>query len=274
MIRLRGDPRTPVTGRYRSITVSRPYDTSPVRTGHAGPAACRETSFLSGFAATTLSWVTSARPRRPEGQQVSAPVSMMGAAGAVAREPVILVLLAVSFFTAISGKPVDAVLLLLVVIALAWDAGRRARSGGDGTGAAPSGRPRRSRRQRYLAAGTLVAGGVVYAVAVGSFSRYSWPATAGVAALGAVAVVTGWWGPLRWRPVVVLPVAGAALWAGVFVAGCLWELSALLQQPSFTVSSAAHPTISTLTDPVLAGAPGRSLVLGAWLALGMYLARR
>jgi hypothetical protein len=45
-------------------------------------------------------------------------------------------------------------------------------------------------------------------------------------------------------------------------------------QPSITTDSYAHPTISTLTDPVLAASPGRSLVLAAWLAFGWYLVER
>ena len=61
---------------------------------------------------------------------------------------------------------------------------------------------------------------------------------------------------------------------GVLVAGCLWELGALLQQPSLTTDSYAHPTISTLTDPVLATSPGRAVVLFAWLAFGWYLVKR
>ena len=71
-----------------------------------------------------------------------------------------------------------------------------------------------------------------------------------------------------------LPIAGTLVWAVVLVFGCLWELAALLLQPSITTDSYAHPTISTLTDPVLASSPGRSLVLAAWLALGWYLVER
>ena len=71
-----------------------------------------------------------------------------------------------------------------------------------------------------------------------------------------------------------LPVAGTLAWAAVLVAGCLWELGALLQQPSLTTDSYSHPTVSTLTDPVLANSPGRAVVLLGWLALGWYLVER
>ena len=69
-------------------------------------------------------------------------------------------------------------------------------------------------------------------------------------------------------------MAGTLAWVAVLVAGCLWELGALLQQPSLTTDSYSHPTVSTLTDPVLANSPGRAVVLLGWLALGWYLVER
>jgi hypothetical protein len=117
-----------------------------------------------------------------------------------------------------------------------------------------------------------LAGGVLYAVVVGSFSRYSWPATVAVAGLGAVVVAVGWRGPRHTRPAPPRPPAvGLALWGAVFVAACLWELWSLLEQPNLATSSYAHPTISTLTDPVLSTWAGRSVVLAAWLGLGWFL---
>jgi hypothetical protein len=60
----------------------------------------------------------------------------------------------------------------------------------------------------------------------------------------------------------------------VFVALALWELSALLLQPSLTTGSWAHPTISVLMDPILATHLGRSIVLSLWLASGGFLLQR
>jgi hypothetical protein len=60
----------------------------------------------------------------------------------------------------------------------------------------------------------------------------------------------------------------------VLAAGGVWELWSLFQQPGFAVASYAHPTISVLTDPVLAAEPGRAVVLAGWLLLGWYLVRR
>ena len=168
--------------------------------------------------------------------------------------------------------------MLLVAVGLAWDTGRRALGHGDIAGAvgAPAGPVGlRGGRRRVVLAGALLAGGAAYAGVVGSFSRYSWPVTACIIGLGTAVVLIGWHGPVRAPPVSGrLPVAGTLAWVAVLVVGCLWELGALLQQPSLTTDSYAHPTISTLTDPVLATSPGRAVVLLAWLALGWYLAER
>jgi hypothetical protein len=128
----------------------------------------------------------------------------------------------------------------------------------------------RRRRPALLAAG--LAGGVLYAVVVGSFSRYSWPATVAVAGLGGAVVAVGWRGPRHTRLAPPRPPAvGLTLWGAVFVAACLWELWSLLEQPNLATSSYAHPTISTLTDPALSTWTGRSIVLAAWLGLGWFL---
>ena len=138
--------------------------------------------------------------------------------------------------------------------------------------AAPRARAR-WRRPALLAAG--LAGGVLYAVVVGSFSRYSWPATVPVAGLGAAVVAIGWRGPRHNRPAPPRPpTVGLALWGVLAVACCLWELWSLLEQPNLATSSYAHPTISTLTDPVLGTWAGRSIVLAAWLGLGWFLVER
>jgi hypothetical protein len=205
------------------------------------------------------------------------------------REPIVVILYLIAFFTAISGKPLDGLLLFIVATGLAWDASvryrGRARATAAGEPAAASGsqagvstrRPLRTAlagHGRLLVAAGL-AGGAGYAALVGSFSRYSWPATVGVIALGAAVVAAGWRGPLRRRPDPgPLPLPGAALWAGVLVAGGLWELASLFQQPNLTTTSDAHPTISALTDPLLGSHAGRSAALAVWLAVGWFLAGR
>jgi hypothetical protein len=116
---------------------------------------------------------------------------------------------------------------------------------------------------------------VIYALTVGSFTRYSWPAAAGVVGLGASVVVVGWGGPTRQRQIPAkFTRIGALSWGMLFVGASVWELTALLMQPNIDTSSYAHPTISTLTDPLLASAPGRFVALLAWIALGAYLVER
>jgi hypothetical protein len=193
---------------------------------------------------------------------------------------VVDVFLLAGTFDVLSGdRVVDGVVLFAVAVALGWDAPRRrgqaraASAAGEaqaGTAAAPAATPvpRGPASPRHSPA--LLVGGVVYAVLAAGLGRYSWPATVAVAApaVAAVAAVRGrppGDGPGR------LPRAGLLAWASVFVALGLWELSALLLQPSLTTDSYVHPTISVLMDPVLAGHLGRSVVLSLWLACGWYL---
>ncbi len=197
-------------------------------------------------------------------------------------DPVIIVLLLIAFFSAISGKPLDGGLVLLVAAGLAWDVRARSRripaapaAGAPPVPAAPDATAAPRRGRRLLAVAAAVAAGVSYAVITGSFTRFSWPATAAVAGVGTLVVLAGWQPPRTPRPDSgPAPRTGVALWGVVLVAGGLWELWSLLQQPAMDTTSYAHPTISALTDPALAAQPGRALVLGGWLLLGWYLVRR
>jgi len=205
------------------------------------------------------------------------------------REPIIVILLLSGVFTVISGSYVQGGVLLAVATGLAWDGARaRHRAGPSaGTPAAqgagpdaqakrrPPAGPLAARRQRVLVMVAGVAVVAAYASVVGSFTRYSWPATAAVAGVAAVAVAIGWRRPLRPRLVSAkLPRRGAVLWGGLLVAAGAWELAAYFQQPSLSAISYAHPTISALTDPLLVSYPGRAAALAIWLAVGWFLARR
>ena len=226
------------------------------------------------------------------------------------REPIVVILFIIAFLTWISGKPLDGVLMLVVAVSLTWDAARRSHRGNPGEGcpaagptsgeaasatgtiseaASATGRGAQeagraaeqdaptagARHRRWRPALAWLAGAALYVVVVGSFIRYSWPATVAIIALGAAVVVTGWRGARRSRPATGrLPATGLALWGAVLVAGGLWELAALLQQPNLATGSYAHPTISTLTDPVLSTWAGRSIVLAGWLGLGWFLVER
>lgn len=61
----------------------------------------------------------------------------------------------------------------------------------------------------------------------------------------------------------------AALWLGLGVVFCLWELGAFLWG-----NDEAHPTFSILTDPVFATYPGRVLGYLLWLGAGSWLVTR
>jgi hypothetical protein len=229
-----------------------------------------------------------ASPRRPTPPDRAggrpSPVAAGAAVLAALRDPVVDVFLLAGTFDVLSGdRVVDGVVLFAVAVALGWDAPRRragamagAPAGEDQVGmarvaaAGPVPAPRRLAGLRHSP--TVLVGVVVYAVLAAKFTRYSWPATIAVAAPAAAAVAAVWrrpsgegTGPGR------LPRAGLAAWASIFVALGLWELSALLLQPSLTTDSYVHPTLSVLMDPVLAGPLGRSVVLSLWLASGWYL---
>lgn len=140
---------------------------------------------------------------------------------------------------------------------------------------APSGRSyAHTASSRYWAA-VYSAAGIAFAVIVGGLPRYSWPASIAVASLGAAMVARGWSGPAaRGTTPVTLDHRGTAVWTSVFVAGALWELAALLLQPSLTIGSDTHPTISVLSDPLLLSHLGRSVALLGWLGFGWFLLKR
>jgi hypothetical protein len=208
------------------------------------------------------------------------PTGRLAAALTGFRQPVVLVLFLIAFFSSISGKPIDGLLIAVVAALLTWDAGARAHRGAAAARPAtpvhaPASAPRRGGRRRLVTVLAWLAGATLYAALTGSFPRYSWPATALVLGLGAAVLAAGWRGPLRGRPPPgQLPMPGALAWVVILIAAGLWELAALLQQPSLTTDSAAHPTISTLADPLLASGPGRALALAVWLGLGWFLVER
>jgi hypothetical protein len=220
----------------------------------------------------------------PPATQTSAPpVSFGRAAVSGLRQPIVAILLLIALFTTVAGKPLDGFLMLAVATLLIFDAARSRRRSAWNPGAtlaaqpvasAPADQPRRGLRRLLVAAAWLVAG-AIYCAVVGSFSRYSWPATASVLALGCLMIAIGWQGPIRSRPPLSgKPLRRAWLWGVVLVSGGLLELGSLLEQPHLTTDSYAHPTVSALTDSLLASHPGRSAVLGGWLLTGWFLAGR
>ncbi len=203
------------------------------------------------------------------------------------RDPVVVFLLLAGFFDGISGNPIHSLLLFAAALALGWDRNSRARVGdapaavgavGGGTVAAERSVPLaiEERASNAVLKVVAVTGVVVYALLVGGFARYSWPATFAVVVVGMGAIALAWRGSLnpgRPEPAPLDP-AGAVAWWSVIVAASLWELTSLFLQPNLTTDSYAHPTLSFLTDGALASHMGRSIALIAWLAFGWFLIER
>lgn len=179
-------------------------------------------------------------------------------------DPVVPILLLAGIFDWISGNPIHSVLLFAAGFALAWEAVNPGRGRSRGV-SPPLSLP-------MPPVWLLVMTGVLFAALIGEFDRYSRPATAAVLVPAAAGLSLGWrgsLGTLHGAPTVRR--SGGFAWAAVFVSLSLWELTALLLQPSLTTDSYAHPTISVLTDAFLATHVGRSVSLFVWLGLGWFL---
>ena len=66
---------------------------------------------------------------------------------------------------------------------------------------------------------------------------------------------------------------GLFLWAPLLLAVAAWELFAISRQESWNTPDPAHPTVSTLLDPMLEQGPGRWAGWLIWLAAGWRLLR-
>ncbi len=192
------------------------------------------------------------------------------AAARIAREPVLPILVLAGVFDLLSGAPVThGGLLIGAAAALGLDALRRRPDRAERGGGSPGRAIAIQASPRWLAA--LGA----YALVVGSFARYSWPASVAVLVPAIAGVVLAWEGPMRaGRGEPRFDPRGARAWAVAFVALALWELTNLLLQPSLVQGSYDHPTLSVLMDPILATHAGRSAFLALWLLLGWFLLER
>ena len=177
---------------------------------------------------------------------------------------VIAILVVAGLFDAISGNPVDAILLVAVGVLMAVFPDAPA-----ATEAAVSGP-----RWRVGSIATVLALATAFALVVGAFERYTWPVTIGVLVPGITGLVFAWRGTRRRDPGPTLSLPQVLPWMAVFVTVGLFELTNLLLQPGLTIDSYDHPTLSVLSDAVLNGHFGRSLGLFLWLLLGAYLLDR
>lgn len=103
------------------------------------------------------------------------------------------------------------------------------------------------------------------------FAAHSWPLTVVVGLVGVLGLGWAWVTLGDSPPVGRLSLSGWLPWATVLSALGVWELSALIGQPTLEAGSYAHPTISYLLDPVLATYPGRLLGILLWLVAGRIL---
>jgi len=185
---------------------------------------------------------------------------------------VVVALVLAGIFDGLSGNPVHSILLFAVALGLVAEAAGLVPAPSlvpsDGPVAAAS---TGSVVRRHP---VLTAGAIGYAILVGGFGRYSWPATAAVIVPGATAIALAWRTAPAPGTTISFDRAGTMAWASLFVALGLFELTNLLLQPSLTTDSYAHPTLSALTDPLLAAHPGRSIGLLVWLASGWFLLGR
>lgn len=188
----------------------------------------------------------------------------------VFRDPVVLVLTVAGIVDVATGDPAMHGIALVAVAAVLIRDGVSRSAPIPGTAAE---RPATRTWPRFRFAPVVVAVGVLYAVLVGWFGRFSWPLTIGVAVPGVLAVTAAWRTPVAEPGPAPLDPVGKAAWLAVFLSLAAWEVQALLLQPSLTTASWDHPTLSTLMDPVLAGHLGRSVTMIVWLALGGYLLR-
>lgn len=139
------------------------------------------------------------------------------------------------------------------------------------------GEPRALQVRHTARRALLVGSALAFVLLVAAFPRFSWPATIAVVAVASWAVAKGAQMPTSSRTENTASDhcsrLGLAVWAIAFCAGALWELAALLQQPSLREGSYDHPTISVLMDSLLSGYWGRVLVLSLWLGFGWFLMR-
>jgi uncharacterized membrane protein YhhN len=177
---------------------------------------------------------------------------------------VVIILILAGIFDWLSGNPIHSTLLFGAAAALVFDAVARRVPVTGNRRAKTSGAP-------VLA---MLVSALAFAILVGGFHRYSWPATIAIVVPGAVALAMAWRGSIRHTELGPLKLGGVVAWVSLFISLGLFELANLLLQPSLTTDSYIHPTLSVLTDPVLASHLGRSIVLSLWLAFGWFLLER
>jgi len=128
--------------------------------------------------------------------------------------------------------------------------------------------------QRAVASTRWIAPVLIAALVVPFFEVHTMPTTAVVGFAGVLAVGWAWLTEPGGPAGAAAPWRGLLVWGGVFLALGLWELRALLGQPSLDETSYDSPTISYLLEPVLDTYAGRAGALGLWILAGRSLIKR
>jgi len=115
---------------------------------------------------------------------------------------------------------------------------------------------------------------VAVGVAVALLREHTLPLTVITGSIGIALVGWAWLTGPGGDTAAPSPGRSLLWWGGLFLALGLWELTALLGQPTLAVYSAEHPTISFLIEPILATFPGRAVAVGLWAVAGRSLVRR
>jgi hypothetical protein len=124
-------------------------------------------------------------------------------------------------------------------------------------------RPWPVRHRRAVTVGAVLA----YALVAAACRPLTGPALVAVLVVGTPLCWLGVRrGPRRAQPA---GAASAAVWLGLLALGVAFELGLWLGP-----DDAAHPTLSTLADPVLSTYPGRVLGYLAWVGSGVWLVSR
>jgi len=126
-----------------------------------------------------------------------------------------------------------------------------------------AGRPRQIRRRHAVVIGLVM----TYVLLAAACRPLTGPALAAVLVAGVPLCWLGVRHPPRHAP----PVGGrsAAVWLGLLALGVAVELGLWLGPDDL-----AHPTLSTLADPILNTYPGRVLGYSLWVGSGVWLVNR
>ena len=218
----------------------------------------------------TSRWVK-AWPATPLGRVRDQPSArLLRHVAAITGDARVSVLLLAGFFDGISDNWVHGIVLWGAAAAVGTEANSERHAAGGIVSTTPVGQADAVSPPSWRAA--VIAGlAVTYAIVVGSWHRYTWPTTAAILLPALLLLVIAWRAPVIHQSKPRSSSGSTRPWVALGIAAGLWELLALVGQPSLTEGSYDHPTFSFLMDSVLANHLGRSLTFLAWLSLGWFL---